>query len=98
MDNQGGNEDSRTKKNVEDQQTLGFHSREEIGEGGSMWAVLALVHQVFKSNIKLVVLVLSWGKLISHAAYRKIGKLYRCWIRGLREVNTSNVEVGEEGV
>jgi hypothetical protein len=63
-----------------------------------MWAVLALVHQVFKSNIKSVVLVMLWGNLISHAAYRKIAKLYRCWARGLGEVDTSYVEVDEEAV
>jgi hypothetical protein len=98
MDNQRGNEDSGTKKSVQDQQIFGFHGREEIGEGGSMRAVLALVHQVFKCNIKAVVLVLSWGDLISHAAYRKIARLHRCWIGGLSKVNASDVKVGEKAV
>jgi hypothetical protein len=62
-----------------------------------MWAVFALVHQVFKSNIKAVVLV-SWGNWISHAAYRKIAKLCRCLVKGLGEVKTSYAKVIEEGV
>ena len=62
-----------------------------------MWAVFALVHQVLKSNIKAVVLVLSWG-WISHAAYRKIAKLYGCLEKGLGEVKSSYAKVVEEGV
>ncbi len=53
---------------------------------------------MFKSDIKSVVLVLSYRELISHAAYRKIAKLYRCWIGGLSKVNASYVKVGEEAV
>ena len=64
-----------------------------------MWAGFAFVHQVLKSNIEAVVLVLSWGKLVSHAAYRKKkAKLYRRSVKGLGEVETSYAKVVEEGV
>jgi len=64
-----------------------------------MWAVFALVHQVLKSNIEAVVLVLSWGNWISHAAYRKKKLNYiGIWKRGLGEVKTSYAEVVKEGV
>ena len=63
-----------------------------------MWAVFAFVHQVLKSNIKAVVLVLSRGNWISHAAYRKIAELYMRSVKGLSEVKSSYAKVVEEGV
>ncbi len=43
-------------------------------------------------------LVLLWGKLVSHAVYRKIAKLFRCWVGRLNELKASYVKMSEKGV
>ncbi len=53
---------------------------------------------MLKSDIKSVVLVLSYRELISHAMIEKVAKLYRHLVKGLGEVKASNAEVVEEGV